>query len=74
VFVLSQESIINEIVKERERQNTLHKKNELNDYLSIFIEEVGEVGKAIQLGDKENLKEELIQCGSVIVRWLEELE
>jgi len=66
--------IIEEIVKERERQNILHMDNRLEDYLSIIVEEIGEVARAIQCRDMENLKEELIQCCSVIVRWLEEIE
>jgi NTP pyrophosphatase (non-canonical NTP hydrolase) len=61
------------ILKERIRQDQIHPDNQLSDYLSILIEEVGEVGKAIQNKDQDNLKEELIHTASVCVRWLEEL-
>jgi NTP pyrophosphatase (non-canonical NTP hydrolase) len=44
----------------------------LNEFLAVLIEEVGEVGSALQ-GDG-NLKEELIQVASVCVRFLEELK
>jgi NTP pyrophosphatase (non-canonical NTP hydrolase) len=41
------------------------------EFLAVLIEEVGEVGKAMQ-GDG-NLKEELIQTASCCVRWVESL-
>lgn len=40
-----------------------------NELLAVLVEEVGEVGKALQEGT--NLSEELIQVASVCVRWLE---
>jgi NTP pyrophosphatase (non-canonical NTP hydrolase) len=39
------------------------------EYLAVLVEEVGEVGKAMQ-GDGD-LKEELIQTASCCVRWVE---
>jgi NTP pyrophosphatase (non-canonical NTP hydrolase) len=68
-----QEMIIKKIISERERQDILHKDNRLDDYLSILIEEIGEVAKAIQSNDIDNLKEELIQSAAVIIRWLEDI-
>jgi NTP pyrophosphatase (non-canonical NTP hydrolase) len=44
----------------------------LNEMLSVLIEEVGEVGKAMQ-GDGD-LIEELIQVAAVCVRWLEHVK
>jgi hypothetical protein len=44
----------------------------LTDMLSVLIEEVGEVGKALQ-GDGV-LSEELIQVAAVCVRWLEDIK
>jgi hypothetical protein len=41
------------------------------EYFPVLIEEVGEVGAALQ-GDG-NLVEELIQLASVCVRWLENI-
>lgn len=43
-----------------------------NEMLAILIEEVGEVGTAIQ--GEGDLKEELIQVASVCIRWLENLK
>jgi len=70
---MEQFKILTEIVKERYRQDQLHTDNSKEDYLSILIEEVGEVGKAIQLKDMDNLQEELIQVAAVCVRWIETL-
>jgi NTP pyrophosphatase (non-canonical NTP hydrolase) len=44
----------------------------LTEMLSVMIEEVGEVGRAL-LGDGD-LKEELIHVSAVCVRWLESLK
>jgi len=71
--MMEQFKILTEIVKERYRQDQLHTDNSKEDYLSILIEEVGEVGKAIQLKDMDNLQEELIQVAAVCVRWIETL-
>ena len=43
-----------------------------HDFLMVLIEEVGEVGTALQ-GDGD-LQEELIQVASVCIRWLENLK
>jgi NTP pyrophosphatase (non-canonical NTP hydrolase) len=68
---MNQVDILNAIIKERKRQDWLHPHNRKADYLAIMIEEVGEVGKALQ-GDG-SLKEELIQLAATCVRWLEAL-
>lgn len=60
-------------MKERIRQDYLHPNNKKDEYLAIIIEEVGEVARAIQIRDKANLKEEIIQVAAVAVRWLEAL-
>ena len=70
---MNQIEIINAIVKERMRQDYLHPKNKKDEYLSILMEEVGEIATAIQRKDKDNLKDELIHTASVCVRWLEAL-
>lgn len=86
---INRAEIFKSIELERDRQDKLHpvkkaKKSEnkeidmltsfffSNEMLSILVEEVGEVGKALQ-GDG-NLEEELIQCASVCIKWLEHLE
>jgi hypothetical protein len=43
-----------------------------NEMLAVLIEEVGEVGTALQ--GEGDLKEELIQVASVCTRWLENLK
>jgi hypothetical protein len=43
-----------------------------NEMLAVLIEEVGEIGKALQ--GEGDLKEELIQTASVCVRWLENIK
>jgi len=61
---------------ERKRQNKLHPNFGKTDSekLMILVEEVGEVAKAIQEGDVDNLKEELVQVAAVAQRWLEGME
>lgn len=61
------------ILAERYRQNKLHPHNTLEDMLAVLIEEVGEVGRAVQHQDQVNLEEELVQVAAVCVRWLEML-
>lgn len=43
-------------------------------WLSILIEEVGEVGKALCENDAENYREELIQVGAVACSMIESLD
>lgn len=66
------EKVIQLIHKERARQECLHPlSSEVDDFyfLSILIEEVGEVAKSLQEGTGK--EEELIQVASVCFRWLE---
>jgi NTP pyrophosphatase (non-canonical NTP hydrolase) len=70
---MSRTDIMAAIFMERYRQNILHPDNQVEDMLPILIEEVGEVGAAIQHQDQPNLKEELVQVAAVCVRWLEML-
>jgi NTP pyrophosphatase (non-canonical NTP hydrolase) len=73
---MEREKILEELVRERKRQNMLHSTFPKDEFkrLGILLEEVGEVAKGLNDGNKENLKEELIQVASVCVRWLEILE
>lgn len=66
---MKQAEIIKRIKQERKRQDMLHPDNQQGDYLAIMIEEVGEVGAALQ-GDGQ-LIEEIVQLAAVCVRWLE---
>jgi NTP pyrophosphatase (non-canonical NTP hydrolase) len=70
---MNQVEILNAIIKERKRQDILHPNNKKSAYLSIVVEELGEVAAAIQEGNKEQQQEELVQLAACIVRWLEVL-
>lgn len=71
VFIMSRTDIMAAIFIERYRQEALHPGNKKEDYLPIMIEEVGEIGTALQNRDVDNLKDELVQLCAVCVRWLE---
>lgn len=73
VLNVNQVDILNEILKERKRQDVLHPKNKTGDYLPIIVEELGEIAKAIQDKNITQQREELIQLAAVAVRWLEQL-
>lgn len=68
---MNQVEILNRILKERKRQDILHPKNKLADYPAIIIEELGEVGAALQ--GQGILEDELVQLAAVAIRWLEDL-
>jgi NTP pyrophosphatase (non-canonical NTP hydrolase) len=70
---MNRTDIMADIFIERYRQNAIHPDNREEDMLAILIEEVGEIGRAIQNMDRVNLKEELVHTASVCVRWLEML-
>jgi NTP pyrophosphatase (non-canonical NTP hydrolase) len=61
------------IFLERYRQNILHPWSKQTPRLAVLVEEIGEIGTALQNDDQENLKEELTQLAALCVRWLEEL-
>jgi NTP pyrophosphatase (non-canonical NTP hydrolase) len=61
------------IFMERYRQNILHPWSKHTPRLAVIVEEIGEVGTALQHNDIDNLKEELTQLAALCVRWLEEL-
>lgn len=42
-----------------------------NDALSILVEEVGEIAKALNEGDAAHMRQEIAQAGAVIIRWLD---
>jgi NTP pyrophosphatase (non-canonical NTP hydrolase) len=68
---VQQQDILKAMIAERRRQDMLHPDNDVGDYLSIIIEEIGEVAKAMQ--GEGNIQEELIQVGATAIRWLESL-
>lgn len=77
------ERAIDAIVEERYRQNKLKADGKFahtcadnipdeHRYI-ILAEEVGEVARAIHDGDRDNLREELVQVAAVCLAWLEAL-
>jgi NTP pyrophosphatase (non-canonical NTP hydrolase) len=61
------------IFMERYRQNIIHPWSKHTPRLAVIVEELGEIGTALQNNDNDNLKEELTQLAALCVRWLEEL-
>lgn len=80
---MKRQSILDAILVERLRQERLKRDGKflytcadnISDVmrLPILAEEFGEVARAINEGDPENLKEELIQTAAVCLSWLEAL-
>lgn len=68
---MTSDIIFDAILQERLRQDQLHIWNKKTNKLAILVEEIGEIGAALQ-GDGD-LEEELIQLAAVAVRWLESL-
>lgn len=70
-----QEKMLNRVIKERDRQDTLYGEEELFAHpflwLRILVEEVGEVAHAIDKGD---LEEELVHVVATGLGWLEDIE
>lgn len=71
------QSIINDIVKERNRQDVLwgaDRDLSHSRWLAILVEEVGEVAKAMQEGDWRDIRTELTQVAAVAVAWIENID
>lgn len=74
-----QDDILAEVAQERERQDQLFPGawDRLDDYyqrtkrLTILVEEVGEVARAVLEKDLLNLEVELVQVAAVAVAWVE---
>lgn len=73
---LGDDSVLKDVKAERVRQNILWGRQDHNPdrWLTILVEEVGEVAKAIQEGDKKNYREELVQVAAVAVAAIESLD
>jgi NTP pyrophosphatase (non-canonical NTP hydrolase) len=69
-----QETIMEYIVVERQRQDHKwggYRQLSPKDWLSILVEEIGEVAAAILNHDKHAVFEEAIQVAAVVFAWLE---
>lgn len=72
-----QRKVITDVIVERARQDIIHPySNEFMavDRLSILIEEVGEVGKAMYEREAAGIRRELIHVAAVAIRWLEAID
>lgn len=69
-----QVQILEEIMKERERQQELWGDQHNSDerWTLVLSEETGEVSKSLIEQDGKNVDVELVQCAAVIVAWLED--
>lgn len=67
--------VLEEINKERERQNQIYPVQEWtsSQWLAILAEEVGEAARAVNDGNEEHLRTELTEVAAVAVAWLEKL-
>lgn len=70
---MDKEIIFDAIEQERARQDALHEWGNNTNRLAVLVEEVGEIGAALQEPHQGNLDEELVQLAAVCIRWLEEL-
>lgn len=67
--------IAQRIAAERQRQDARHPYDVPDSVmLSVLVEEVGEVAKAMNDETPEALAEEVMQCAAVAVKWMELLD
>lgn len=86
---MNRDEIFRQINLERERQDILHPMKKIPEennvkllalylqqmeFMTILVEEVGEVARALQGEMDSDLKSELVQVASFCVKWLETLE
>lgn len=71
---MNRQAIINQIIHRRIIQDKKHPEFPEHLRMAILAEETGEVGTALQNGDRQNLKDELYDVICTAVRWLEVLE
>lgn len=70
------QNIYEEIVQERDRQDRKfgHQKHADHIWLSLVVEEVGEVAECLNDGMNKGLvRTELVQVAALVVAWLEKL-
>lgn len=69
-----QHEVLNDVKRERMRQDALHPQElSISDRFVVLGEEVGEVARAIQNNDPDNLYDELIQVAAESVRMAEQI-
>jgi NTP pyrophosphatase (non-canonical NTP hydrolase) len=69
-----QHEVLNDVKRERMRQDAIHPQElSISDRFVVLGEEVGEVARAIQNNDPDNLYDELIQVAAESVRMAEQI-
>jgi NTP pyrophosphatase (non-canonical NTP hydrolase) len=69
-----QHEVLHDVKRERMRQDALHPQElSISDRFVVLGEEVGEVARAIQNNDPDNLYDELIQVAAESVRMAEQI-
>ena len=69
-----QHEVLHDVKRERMRQDVIHPQVlSLSERYVVLGEEVGEIARAIQNNDTDNLYEELIQTAAECVRMAEEV-
>lgn len=68
--------ILDKIARERHRQDLKWGEQNHTDerWLTILVEEVGELAKEIYEGNKADLTDELVQVAAVAIVWLEAIQ
>lgn len=67
--------IAQQIAAERSRQDARHPYDVPDSVmLSVLVEEVGEVARAMNDNTPDDLAEEVMQCAAVAVKWMELLD
>ena len=69
-----QHEVLHDVKRERMRQDVIHPQElSISDRFVVLGEEVGEVARAIQNNDPDNLYDELIQVAAESVRMAEQI-
>lgn len=67
-------AVLSDVNQERYRQEEIHpEKLSLHERFATLVEEVGEIAKALQNDDLENLYEEVVQSAASAVRMGEDI-
>lgn len=69
-----QHEVLHDVKRERMRQDVIHPQElSISERYVVLGEEVGEIARAIQINDTDNLYEELIQTAAECVRMAEQI-
>lgn len=68
------DGVLRQVKKRREKQNEKWGQHPLPFWLTILVEEVGEVSEAILAGNTEEVKDELLDVSAVAVAIIEDIQ